>query len=128
MSAGSIGSTGGASVCLRRLRRNRPCAEDGHRGGEAERGFVRGRGFGKLADEDAELVDFGGMGVDDLARAFVAGSGGRLHRLQPPRDLGDLAGDVGVAAREVGDMAADVVTVDDAAGGGVVDGKRAEDG
>ena len=72
---------------------------------------MAGDGDRELLDQHAEFVDLADHGLDAVGAGGIRRHHPALDGGEPAAEFGDLAGEVGGAARQVRDLAADVGAV-----------------
>ncbi len=87
-----------------------------------------GDGLGELLDQRAELADLGRERVGDRLRAVEGGLDLAFQGGQAPPHLGHLAGELGNATGQVGELVADRRSMTHAGRDRVVEGERRQGG
>ena len=77
----------------------------------AQHRFMRGHRIGDLPDQTAQLADFERERIDRAARAADARFNAHLDRVDAARHFAYLTRQVGGAARQIGDLVAEVAAV-----------------
>ena len=86
-----------------------------------QRGGMAGDRVGDLPHQAAQFADLGGDRIDRAARLVHGALDPAFHGDEPARHLAHLAGEVGGAARQIGDLVADIAAVAQAAADGIVE-------
>ena len=89
---------------------------------------MAGDGSRELLDQHAEFVDLADHGLDAVGAGGIRRHHPALDRGQPAAEFGDLAGEVGGAARQIRDLAADVGAVAQPHRYGVVEDQEGQRG
>ena len=88
-------------------------------------GVMTGDGFGQLFHQRTEFADLCGQRI--VRRARTPGAVLRLDGIDPAADFADLAGQIGGAARQIGNLLADIVAIAQPRRDDIVERKRGHD-